>query len=245
MVGTDPSADVAVLQLAKAAGLATAHLGHSSSVKVGDAVVGLGNAMGQQRLVAASGAVTATDQSVTAADETGAAAETLQHLIETSARLQPGDSGGPLFDAAGTVIGIDTIGSIGTGRRNGGRGPADSYAIPIDAAVATAKLIESGKTSSTITIGTPPLLGISADPAADTSRGVSITYVGSGTPAEHIGLQTGDVITKIGITTISSLDELTAALHAHHAGDKVDITWIDAGGAHHTAAATLAVGPAN
>ncbi len=245
VVGTDPSADIAVLQLVKATGLSTAHIGQSSTVKVGDAVVGLGNALGQQRLVAASGAITATDQTVTATDEVGGSAETLQHLIETSAQLQPGDSGGPLFDAAGTVIGIDTIGSTGPGRRSGGRGAADSFAIPIDAAIAAAKLIESGKSSPTITIGTPPLLGISADPAADASSGVPITYVGPGTPAEQIGLQAGDILTKVGDATITSLDELTAALHAHHAGDKVDITWIDATGAHHTVAATLVVGPAN
>jgi len=245
VVGTDPSADIAVLQLARATGLSTVRIGHSSGSKVGDAVVGLGNAQGRQRLVAASGSITATDQTVTAADEMGGTSETLQHLIETSAQLQPGDSGGPLFDAAGTVIGIDTIGTTGSGRRVGGRSAADSFAIPIDAAIDTAKLIESGHSSPTITIGTPPLLGISADPTADASGGVAITFVGSGTPAEQIGLQAGDVITKVGNAAITSLDDLTAALHTHRAGDKVDITWIDTTGAHHTAAATLVVGPAN
>ena len=89
------------------------------------------------------------------------------------------------------------------------------------------------------------MLGISADPTAATSGGVAITYVGPGTPAEQIGLQAGDVITKVGDTAVTSLDELGAALHAHHAGDKVDITWTDTTGAPHTAGATLIVGPAN
>jgi S1-C subfamily serine protease len=246
VVGTDPSADVAVLQLSNATGLTAAPIGHSSSVKVGDDVVGIGNAQGRGSLVSAPGSVTATDQTVTAADETGGTTETLQHLIEISARLQPGDSGGPLFDAAGNVVGIDTIGSVGLGRPSvGGRSSGDAFAIPIDTATAAAQLIESGQASATITIGTPPLLGISADPASVTDKGVPITFVDAGTPADTIGLQTGDVIEQVGGDTITSVDDLTAALHAHHAGDQVKITWLDIANGEHSATATLVAGPAN
>ena len=116
VVGYDPSHDIAVLQLQGASGLATAKLGDSSKLSVGDAVVGIGNAGGAGGTPSiAGGAITGLDRSITAGDELGGKTEQLTGLIETNADIQAGDSGGPLVDSQGTRDRHDTAGSAGFG----------------------------------------------------------------------------------------------------------------------------------
>jgi S1-C subfamily serine protease len=127
VVGYDESHDIAVLQLSGASGLTTATTGDSSTVKVGDGVVALGNAGGAGGTPAvAAGAVTALNQSITASDEGSGTSEQLTGLLETNADIQPGDSGGPLVNSHGQIIGIDTAASssfqLGGGSGNGGFG---------------------------------------------------------------------------------------------------------------------------
>ncbi len=122
VLGYDRSHDVAVLKLAGASGLATETLGDSSSVKVGDAVVGLGNAGGAGGApIPAGGRVTALNQSITASDESNSSSEKLQGLIQVDANIQSGDSGGPLVNAQGQVVGVDTAASAGYQFNGGGR----------------------------------------------------------------------------------------------------------------------------
>ncbi|UKD58358.1 trypsin-like peptidase domain-containing protein [Amycolatopsis sp. FU40] len=122
VLGYDRSHDVAVLKLAGASGLATETLGDSSSVKVGDAVVGLGNAGGAGGApVPAGGRVTALNQSITASDESNSSSEQLKDLIQVDANIQSGDSGGPLVNAQGQVVGVDTAASAGYQFNGGGR----------------------------------------------------------------------------------------------------------------------------
>src|SRR5882757_5368163 len=112
VVGTDPTDDVAVIQLQNASGLQTAKIGDSSDVKAGDAVTAVGNAGGTGGTPsAAKGSVTATGQTLTASDENGSNVETLTGMIEINANVVAGDSGGPLYDADGNVIGMDTAAS--------------------------------------------------------------------------------------------------------------------------------------
>jgi S1-C subfamily serine protease len=126
VVGYDASQDIAVLQLSGASGLTTAPLGSSSTVSVGNTVVGLGNAGGVGGTPSvASGSVTALNQSITASDEASGATEQLSGLIETDAPIQSGDSGGPLVNTQGEVVGVDTAASSGysfSGYGNGGFG---------------------------------------------------------------------------------------------------------------------------
>jgi S1-C subfamily serine protease len=122
VVGYNESHDVAVLQLSGASGLTTATTGNSSAVKVGDNVVGLGNAGGAGGTPSvAPGTVTALNQAITASDEGGGSSEQLSGLIETNADIQPGDSGGPLVNSYGQIIGMDTAAST-SGSQTGGNG---------------------------------------------------------------------------------------------------------------------------
>jgi S1-C subfamily serine protease len=132
VVGGSPTADVAVLQVEHARGLATAALGDSATVTVGQAVTGVGNAGNAPGTAAAVGTVTALGQAITAHDVGAPRAERITGLIETSADVQPGDSGGPLLDASGLVVGMDT--AAATDRRTGAT--EAGYAIPIDHAIA-------------------------------------------------------------------------------------------------------------
>jgi S1-C subfamily serine protease len=234
VVGTDPTDDVAVLQLTDASGLQTAHLSNTAAT-VGQAVTGVGNAGGTGTLTAVSGTVTDLDQSITATDSGGGGAEQLSGLIETDAAVQPGDSGGPLYDdATGAIVGMDTAASSG--------GPAQAYAIPISTAEAIAGQIERGVTSATIHQGYPAFLGVSITDGQD---GATIAGVVSDGPAARAGLAAGDVITGVAGTTVASPEDLTAALAGHSPGQHVTVTWTDASGGSHSATVTLGTGPAD
>ena len=240
VVGTDPTDDVAVLQLQGASGLQTAKVGNSSGVKAGDAVTAVGNAGGTGGTPsAAKGSVVATGQSLTASDENGSNAENLTDMIEISAAVVAGDSGGPLYDANGNVIGMDTAASNSFAR---GGGQTVAYAIPIDKAQKIADQIESGHETSTIHIGYPAFLGVSLQ---DALNGSVIAAVGNGTPAAKAGLQAGDVITSVDGKAITSASSLSSVIAGHDPGDHVKIAWTDTSGQTHTATVTLATGPAD
>ena len=139
---------------------------------------------------------------------------------------------------------MDSAGSV-TGRRRVGGNGSRGYAIPINDALALVQKIEAGVAGDGITIGTPPLLGISAQDSGLGQTGVSIADVVSGGPAAKIGLAAGDTIVAIDGATIATSDDLTTALHAHQAGDKVKVSWVDATGATKSGTATLIAGPAD
>ncbi len=116
VLGYDSTHDVAVLRLKGASGLTVAPLGSSSTVKVGDAVVAVGNAGGRGGTPSAvAGTVRALDQQITAQDERDGTPERLTGLIQIDAAIVPGDSGGALVDADGKVVGIMTAASAGAG----------------------------------------------------------------------------------------------------------------------------------
>ena len=237
VVGTDPSDDVAVLQLRNASGLTTANLGTSAQVAVNDAVVGVGNAGGTGTLRASSGKVTALNQSITATDGNGQDAEKLKGLIETDAPIISGDSGGPLYNASGEVIGMDTAASVNRAATK------SAYAIPIESALKIADQIESGIETSKIHIGLPAFLGVGLDPRITSSA--TVTDPLNGGPAGDAGITSGSVITGVNGTRITTAASLRAALHNYQPGDKVKIEWKDASGASHGATVTLASGPAD
>ena len=238
VVGTSPTNDIAVLQLANASGLTTATLGDSSDVKVGDAVTGVGNAGDGPGTSAAPGTVTALDQAITASDEGGSDAEHLTGLIQTDANIQAGDSGGPLYDASGEIVGINTAAQASA--RSGET--VAGYAIPIDHALDVARQIRSGTDNATIHQGLPAFLGIQM---SQVGTGTTIAGVVDGSAAAGAGLSAGDTVTAIGGTSVASPSAITAAISAHNPGDRVKIAWTDSNGTSHTATVTLGEGPAD
>jgi S1-C subfamily serine protease len=239
VVGYDVADDVAVLQLQHASGLATASVGNSAGLKLGQSVTAVGNAGGTGSLTVTTGKITGLARAITVSDETGGA-ERLAGLVETNAQLQPGDSGGPLLDAAGRVIGIDTAASAGFSFRNAN----DGYAIPIDRVVTIARQVVAGHGSSTVHVGKTAFLGVSVQPAdAFGGGGVLVGGVVSGGPVAKAGLGAGDIITAVGGRAVTTQNGLVAALLVHHPGDTVTVAWTDRLGTNHTTKVTLASGP--
>jgi len=239
VVGYSVGNDVAVLQLQHASGLATATLGSSAGLKVGRSVTAVGNAGGTGSLTVSTGTITGLRRAITVADDQGGS-ERLSGLIETDAQLQPGDSGGPLLDADGRVIGIDTAASAGFSFRDAN----DGFAIPIDRAVTLAKQIVAGRGSATVHIGKTAFLGVSVQPTNPfDNSGVHVGDVVSGGPVAKAGLAAGDVITALNGRSIGTSNALVSALLVHHPGDTVKLTWTDASALSQTAAVTLASGP--
>jgi S1-C subfamily serine protease len=249
VVGYDRTADVALLQLQGASGLKTVSIS-SASVSVGAKVTARGNADGGGKITSATGTVTALGQSIIASDPAGAS-EHLTGLIETNAGIQPGDSGGPLLNSQGQVIGMDTAASSQFTVHD--VSTTDAFAIPIGTAQTIVDAISSGKASATVHIGTTPFLGIeSASPdvpglghggQAATSSGALIVSVVSGGPAASAGLAGGDVITAFNGKSVSSPTALTSLLLTKKPGAKVKVAYVDQSGTSHTAAVRLGSGP--
>lgn len=245
VLGTDATADVALLRLEGASGLTPIALDDDGDLGDGDAVTAVGNAEGTGDLVAAAGTVTDLDQQMTASSGTGR--ETLDGLIEFQADVVSGDSGGPLLDAEGEVVGMTTAASTG------GQ-PTTAYAIDISDALAVVGQIQSGVATDTVTIGYPAFLGVwfssslpgwNGGPGSTASgAGATIAGVIDGTPAAAAGLAAGDVVTAVDGAAVSSSDELAAVLATHRPGDEVTITWVSGStGATSSATVTLAAGP--
>ena len=241
VIGVDPTEDVAVIKLDSASGLPTIAVGDSSSVKAGDPVTAIGNALGKGGPPSiTTGKVTALDQTVTATDEGGGNSETLTGMIQFDAPIQPGDSGGPLVNGAGQVVGMDTAGSQSLRGRNA---PSNvGFAIPLNSAMSIAQQIISGKGGPNLQGPHAAMIGVEVVESTGTA-GAQVDQVQTGSPAEGAGITSGSIITAIDGTTIDSVASLGAAIHSHKPGDKISVTWQDASGQSHTATVTLASGP--
>ncbi len=239
VLGYSVSKDVAVLQASGAPNLKTVSLGNSSAVRVGQAVTTTGNAGGTGTLVSSSGRVTALARAITVTDESGS--QRLTGLIEANSELEPGDSGGPLFNAAHKVVGMNTAASVGyvfRGSRSGG-----GYAIPSNTAIVIAKQIEAGKGSATVHVGATAFLGVSVGPNDTRGAGALIADVVPGGAAAAGGLTAGDLITSIDGHAVTSSTTLRSALLLEKPGARVSVTYVDPTGASRTTTVTLASGP--
>jgi S1-C subfamily serine protease len=157
-LGYDKNADVSVIKLEGASGLATVRLGNSSAVKTGDKVVAIGNAGGLGGTPSVvTGSITGLDQTITASLGSLGGTETLSNMLQTSADIVEGDSGGPLVNASGDVIGMDTASSSASFTS---QGPMVGFAIPINKALSIANQITGGKSSSTVKVGASGFLGV-------------------------------------------------------------------------------------
>ncbi len=243
VLGYDRSHDIALIQLNGASGLATAQLGDSSKVTVGQSVVAIGNAGGAGGTPsAAGGALIALGRQIVASDEFDGTSEQLDDLIETNAAIQPGDSGGPLVNLAGQVIGIDTATSEGYSFSSAGN---EGFAVPVNTAMAIATQIENHQSSATVHIGPTAFVGVElAGGSGSSGSGATVTGVLPGSPAEQVGLAPGDRIVAFDDQTVDSPQTLSTLLGRHHPGDHVPIGWTDPAGTQHTGMLQLVAGPA-
>jgi S1-C subfamily serine protease len=135
VVGDDTTDDVALLQLQGASGLTAAPIGSASEATLGAPVLGIGNSGGQGGAPAVvPGYISNLSRTIKAADESSGFTETLRNMLQVNAQIEPGDSGGPLADAAGQVIGIDTAAT-----QSSPGVPGEGFAIPIGTALTDAR----------------------------------------------------------------------------------------------------------
>lgn len=236
VVGYDRTQDVAVLQLRGAGGLPTAAIG--GGVNVGEPIVALGNTGGQGGTPrAVAGKVVALGQTVQASDALTGAEEQLSNLIQVDAAIQPGDSGGPIVNNMGQVVGMNTAASDNFQMSQGGTG----FAIPIGQAMGIAGQIRSGGGAATVHVGPTAFLGLGV--VDNGGSGAKVARVVGNAPAASVGISNGDVITAIDGVPINSATAMSDALTPHHPGDGISVTWQSKSGGTRTESVMLAEGP--
>ena len=218
LVGSDEMSDLAVLKI-DARGLQAAEFGDSSKLRVGDSVVAIGDPLGVQlRGTMTNGIISAINRDLTVGDRT-------MTLIQTNAALNNGNSGGPLINCYGQVIGINTV-KMSSYYSASATVEGLGFAIPISVAKPIIdELIENGYVAGR------PAIGISGDSLPSYYRtyyrlpdGVYVTSVNEGSDAKAKGIREGDIVTAINGEKICSIDELNTVKNQYAAGDEVTLT---------------------
>jgi putative serine protease PepD len=225
VVGSDPSTDVAVLKLESVpAGIEPLDAGSTSALELGDPVIAIGSPLGLQGTVTA-GIVSGLHRDIEAPD-----GFTIDGAVQTDAALNHGNSGGPLLDLDGHVVGMNAQIASDTGANTG-----IGYAIPIETVRSIAdQLIDSGKVEHAY-------LGVRVD---DADGGAHIAEVVNGGPADKAGLEQDDVVTEVDGEAVSSGDELRLAVENHKPGDEMTLT-VKRDGDTKTITVTLGTRPAS
>lgn len=230
IVGTDETTDLAVIKI-EADNLTAAVLGDSDALEVGELAVAIGNPLGNEfARTVTDGIISGTDRTIKAEDRT-------YQVIQTNAAINSGNSGGPLVNSKGEVIGINSVKIQANGVEGMG------FAIPINEVKPIVnEIMENGYVSR-------PYMGITGMTLTDqvkqyyrlnttTDQGVLIYSVVAGSPAQQSGLQAGDVVYKVDDTLLQSMDQLTELLADHKAGDTL-LLLVDRNGTQVTLTLTL------
>jgi putative serine protease PepD len=223
VVGTDKSTDLAVIKVdAPSSELHPLSVGNSGDLQVGDGVVAIGSPFGLEETVT-SGIVSALHRAIEAPNNF-----TINDSVQTDAAINHGNSGGPLLNAQGQVVGVNA--QI---RSDSGGNEGVGFAIPSSTvrSIAT-QLISTGK-------AVHAYLGVAIDATASTAR---IASVKAATPAAQAGLKAGDVVTAVDGTSIASGDDLTRAIDSHKPGDTITLKY-RRDGSEHTVDLKLAARP--
>ena len=238
IITTDPLSDIAILKISNAKGLKAAELGDSKALNIGQQVIAIGNALGEYDGTVTSGIISGVGRTVNASSDDGATKETLTDMIQTDAAINSGNSGGPLVNAQGQVVGVNT--AVASEAQGIG------FAIPISSVKGILKSIAEGKTPNRAYLGANYIsvnpqvqkaynLNVSKGALIKNRNGKSII---SGSPAQKAGLKDGDIITKIDDIEISKNISLGSLIGEKSAGDKVKITYLR-DGKESTSVATL------
>lgn len=214
LVGSDEQSDLAVLKI-DATGLTPAVLGDSTTLEVGDLAIAIGNPLGELGGSVTSGIISALDREMTIDGQT-------MTLLQTDAAVNPGNSGGGLFNANGDLIGI--VNAKSSGENVEGIG----FAIPISTATDIIdELIANGEVTSRPTLGVS-LYNVEDEMTASQlgvdSTGVYIVQIVDGGAADNAGLRSGDRIVSVDGSEVSSASDVRAALNKHKIGESISIT---------------------
>jgi 2-alkenal reductase len=226
IVGSDPSNDIAVIKVNTRVP-AVARFGDSSKVKVGETVIAIGNALGNLQNTVTEGIVSGVNRTLpNGNDATGQAS--LQNMIQTDAAINHGNSGGPLVDLGGNVIGINTAvvrssGSNGILSSSTDQAEGLGFAIPSNSAKALA---------DRLIFHTPsPSLGVLYNPVSPQKAssysipsGAWVLQVSPDSPAAKAGLRARDIITAVDGQAIDDQHDLKSLIEAHHVGDTIKLT---------------------
>ncbi|MDT4942329.1 MAG: hypothetical protein QOJ34_2418 [Pseudonocardiales bacterium] len=216
IVGRDPTSDLAVIKVSNEE-LTVAQLGDSDKIAVGDAVIAIGSPLGLQGTVT-SGIISALDRPVRVAADDGTTS--YLNAIQTDAPINHGNSGGPLVNAAGAVVGINSAAAVDPTAGGGTTANGIGYAIPINYARDIAlQLIHTGKAVHA-TFG-----ATGATVLAGLEVGGYVKQVSPGGPADRAGLRPGDVIVVADGKVVQSFDQLTVIVEQHRPGDRISVTY--------------------
>lgn len=227
VVGTDPLNDVAFLKISNVSNLTPVELGNSSSIRVGQQVVAIGNSLGQYQNTVTSGIISGKGRPVAA--QAGNTVESLTDLLQTDAAINPGNSGGPLLNMAGQVIGMNT--AVAADAQGIG------FAIPINGVKGLLKgLLSSGEVRRAylginyipITPEVVKRYDLSAKSGAYVYNGSSAAVIG-GSPADKAGIKEKDIIAKVNGLEIGSNGGLSTLVAEYAPGDTVTLTVLRGG----------------
>jgi serine protease Do len=227
ILGSDPLNDVAFLKISNVSNLPAVTLGDSSSLRVGQKVIAIGNSLGQYQNTVTSGIVSGVGRPVQA--QSGDITEDLTDLIQTDAAINPGNSGGPLLNAGGQVIGINT--AVATDAQGIG------FSIPINATKGMLKNVLAGGDVKRGYIGIN-YVAITSEVASryelNVKRGAYIfsenaSAVVNGSPADKAGIKDKDIITKVGAAEVGNPVGLASIMGLYAPGDVVEVTVLRGG----------------
>lgn len=223
----DPMNDLALIKI-EAKNLTVAEFGSSDDLKIGQFVIAIGNALGEFQNTVTLGVLSAKERMVEASSSDGTSTETFEGLLQTDAAINQGNSGGPLVNLEGQVVGINVV--VAAEAENIG------FAIPVELARTA---VESYKRNSKIV---RPLIGVryvSLTPEIAGANNISVDYgayvysnsittpaVIPGSPADNAGMKEGDIITAIGSDKIDASHSLSRLIQKYQPGDEVEITYL-------------------
>lgn len=223
VLGTDPLNDVAFLQIPNVSNLPVAELGDSTSIRVGQRVIAIGNSLGQYQNTVTSGIISGTGRPISA--QAGNSVESLTDLIQTDAAINPGNSGGPLLNLQGQVVGINTA-IIENAQGIG-------FAIPIGATKGILKGVLAGKGVQRAYLGVNyvPITAevtdyykLAVKKGAYVYNGEGKTAVAADSPAAKAGIENKDIITKIGAIEVGDRGGVASLVAEYAPGDTIEIS---------------------
>jgi S1-C subfamily serine protease len=209
-VGKDADTDLALLRVdveGENLDLKPLELGDSDTVQVGDPTVAIGNPFGLERTLT-TGVVSALQRRLTAPSGFG-----IDNVIQTDAALNPGNSGGPLLDANGRVIGINSQIATASGNASGGN-VGIGFAVPVNTAKDVIPQLETAGHVERAYLGVE---------CVNAPEGVTIEHLQPGSPAVSAGIREGDVLERLAGEPVRTMDDVSRILGAHKPGDVVDV----------------------